>query len=159
MTLYEITDQYKQLVEMAEEVDPDVLADTLEGIEGELEEKAENYAKVIRTLEVDLQGIKGEVDRLTKRKKMIENNIDRIKRSLQEAMISVEKRKFKTQLFNFSIRKNPPSVRIIEGEVIPNDFWKQPSPVLDKESLKSYLKDNGNQEYAELVQTESLSIR
>ena len=50
-TLYELTGQYMDLMEMAEEADPDVLRDTLEGIEGEIEDKADNYAKVIRTLE------------------------------------------------------------------------------------------------------------
>ena len=32
-TLYELTGQYMDLMEMAEEADPDVLRDTLEGIE------------------------------------------------------------------------------------------------------------------------------
>ena len=39
------------LLDMAEEIDEEVFKDTLEGIEGELEIKADGYAKVIAELE------------------------------------------------------------------------------------------------------------
>ena len=46
-TLYELTGQFKELLEMieAEEMDLDTLRDTLEAIEGEIEYKADGYAK------------------------------------------------------------------------------------------------------------------
>ena len=55
MTLYELTNDYMNLLELAEDPDIDEQAflDTLEGIDGALEDKAEGYAKVIRTLEGD----------------------------------------------------------------------------------------------------------
>ena len=45
-TLYELTTQLQALLEMAEdpEIDAQVIADTMEGIEGELEVKADGYA-------------------------------------------------------------------------------------------------------------------
>ena len=67
MTLYELTGQYLELLDMAEDADPEVFADTLEGIDGEIEDKADNYAKVIRTLEGDVQSVKSEIDRLTEK--------------------------------------------------------------------------------------------
>ncbi len=41
-TLYELTDEYRQLLEMLEDPDedPEVIRDTMEGISGELEDKA-----------------------------------------------------------------------------------------------------------------------
>ena len=63
MTLYELTGQYLGLLYMADEVDPDILAGTLESIGGEIEEKADNYAKVIRNIEGDIQNINSEIDR------------------------------------------------------------------------------------------------
>ena len=159
MTLYELTEQYQQLVDMAEDVDAETLADTLEGIEGEIEDKADNYAKVIRTLEGDVQSVKAEIDRLTVQKQIMENNVRRIKESLQASMMATGKTKFKTQLFSFGIQKNPASVQLKEGVEVPAQFYKQPEPVLDKTALKNYLKENGAQDYAELVQTESLRIR
>ena len=56
-TLYEIAQDYLKLLEMAEEVDEEVFKDTLEGIEGELEIKADNYAKVITELENRAEGL------------------------------------------------------------------------------------------------------
>ena len=52
MTLYELTNDYAELLLMAEDpdTDPQAFADTLEGIEGAIEDKADGYAKVIRQI-------------------------------------------------------------------------------------------------------------
>lgn len=159
MTLYELTGQYLELLDMAQDADSEAFADTLEAIDGEIEEKADNYAKVIRTIEGDVQSVKTEIERLTVKKQTMENNVRRIKESLQTSMIATGKTKFKTQLFSFGIQKNPASVQLKEGAEVPAQFYRQPEPVLDKTALKNYLKENGAQDYAELVQTESLRIR
>ena len=47
-TLYEITGDYLRMLEMLEEeesIDPQAFKDTLDGIEGEFEIKADNYAR------------------------------------------------------------------------------------------------------------------
>lgn len=158
-TLYELTGQYMDLMEMAEEADPDVLRDTLEGIEGEIEDKADNYAKVIRTLEGQVDTIDAEISRLQSKKKAVKNSIDSIKSNLERSMIQTGKKKFKTDLFSFGIQKNPPTVSVKDESKIPGYFWKQKAPELDRAALKNYLKENGATEYAELVQSESLRIR
>lgn len=158
-TLYELTGQYMDLMEMAEEADPDVLRDTLEGIEGEIEDKADNYAKVIRTLEGQVDTIDAEISRLQSKKKAVKNSIDSIKSNLERSMIQTGKKKFKTDLFSFGIQKNPPTVSVKDESKIPGYFWKQKAPELDRAALKNYLKENGSTEYAELVQGESLRIR
>ena len=60
MTLYELTGQFLEVNEMAEngEIDEETMQDTLESIECEIEVKAENYAKVIRNLESDMESLK-----------------------------------------------------------------------------------------------------
>ena len=64
MTLYELTSDYLTLLEMAEDPDIDIQAfdDTLEGLEGEIEAKADGYAKVITTLNGDAALLKGQED-------------------------------------------------------------------------------------------------
>ena len=64
--IYEIVSDYLKIMQMMEdpELDPQTLADTMEGIEGELEIKAENYAKVMKNLEGDINSIKAEIERL-----------------------------------------------------------------------------------------------
>ena len=51
-TLYELTDEYKQLLDMLEDetVDPEILKDTLEAVDGEIEVKADGCAKLIKEL-------------------------------------------------------------------------------------------------------------
>ena len=60
--IYEIASDWFRVQEMMgdPELDPQTLADTLEAIEGELEVKAENYAKVMKNLEGDIVAIKAE---------------------------------------------------------------------------------------------------
>ena len=161
MTLYELTGQYLELLEMAEEedIDPKTLSDTLDGIDGEIEEKAENYAKVLRSISGEITSIQAEIDRLAARKSVMENNVKKIKTSLQEAMIATGKRKFSTNIFSFYIQKNPASVSVKDAAKVPKKFFKKLEPVLDKMALKEFLAENGPQKYAELVQTESLRIR
>ena len=55
MTLYELTNEYKRLYDMAEEMDlsPYDLMDTLDGMDEELSKKADGYGKVIRQMEAD----------------------------------------------------------------------------------------------------------
>lgn len=42
-SLRELMGQYTELIAIADEVDADVLADTIEGLEGEIEVKANGY--------------------------------------------------------------------------------------------------------------------
>lgn len=160
-TLYEIKGQFKELMEMADECNLTQadIKDTLEGLDYELEEKADAYAKVIRTLECDVDSVDAEIKRLTDKKKRIQNNIGSMKRSLESTMIELGKKKIKTHLFGFNIQKNPPSVNILDESKVPDNFRiKQPDKI-DKKSIIAELKETGNTDWAELVQTESLRIR
>ena len=117
MTLYELTNDYMNLLELAEDPDIDEQAfmDTLEGIDGALEDKAEGYAKVIRTLEGDAAACDAESKRLRNKKQAIERNIDRMKKALQYAMETTGKTKFKTPLFSFNIQKISVNARKTAG--------------------------------------------
>ena len=146
--LYELTQDYLQIMSMMEdpELDAQVLADTMEAVEGALEIKAENYAKVIRNLEGDILAIKSEVERLTNKRKALENNIRNMKEALQEAMILTDKQKFKTELFAFSIQKNAPSV-IIDAESIesvPEEYLRFKEPEIDKTAIKEAIVSGAN---------------
>ena len=132
-TLYKLTDDYLTLLEMAEDpdIDEQALRDTMEGIEGALEIKAEGYAKIIRMLEGDAAACDAESKRLRNKKQAIERNIDRMKKALQFAMQTTGKTKFKTALFSFGIQKNPASVVIDHAtgsRSRPNSTRRQSKP-------------------------------
>lgn len=107
-TLYELTNEFMELLDMLEdpEIEEQVVLDTLEGIDFELELKADGYAKVIKELEGSIETIKAEQTRLAKKKNTMEANIARLKNNLQDAMVKTGKTKFKTDLFSFNIQKN-----------------------------------------------------
>lgn len=143
-SIYELTQDYLQILSMLEdpELNPQTLADTMEGIEGEFEIKAENYAKVMKNLEGDILAIKTEIDRLTAKKKALENNIKNMKSTLQTAMETTGKTKFKTELFSFNIQKSAPAVVIDEQyiENIPDKYLKYKDPEIDKTAIKDAIQ-------------------
>jgi predicted DNA-binding protein YlxM (UPF0122 family) len=165
MTLYELTSDYLNLLELAEDPDIDEQAfmDTLEGIEGALEDKADGYAKVMRMLDGDAVTIKAEEDRLSTRRKTIENRIKRMKQSLQGMMELTGKTKFKTQLFSFNVQNNPASVVMDESDVanIPERFLKYKDPEIDRKAIKDAIKagDEDAMDIAHLEQTRGLRIK
>ena len=117
MRLYEITGDILTLQEMLEDsVEDEALTDTLEAVQGEYEFKLESYCKVIKNLEADIVGIKAEVDRLSGKRKVLENNIDRLKKAMFESMKATNTPKVKGQLFTVAIQKN--------GGVIPINYDK-----------------------------------
>jgi hypothetical protein len=117
---------------------------------------------VIRQITADTAGVTAEIERLTKLKKSMEGNVQRLKNNLQFAMEATGKTKFKTGLFSFGIQKNPPSVVMDEQylENIPEKYLVQQDPVIDKKKIKEDLKAGVDLEgIAHLEQTESLRIR
>lgn len=164
-TLYELTQEQMALLMMAEDpdVDPEVFADTLEAIDGEIEDKADAYAKVRATLLGESAALKAEIDRLTARKHSIDNNIDRMMESLKNSLLAVGKPKFKTTLFSFNIQKNPPKVVIDDPSRIPEAYLIPQEPKIDTAAIKNALKDADEaplwEGIARLEQGESLRIR
>lgn len=163
-SIYELTDDFLRIQDMMEdpELDPQTLADTFEAVDGELELKAESYAKVMKNLEGDLAGIKAEIDRLTAKKRAIENNIKNMKATLQSVMEVTGKTKFKTELFSFGIQKNAPSVVIDEQyiENIPEEYLKFREPEINKIAIKDAINNGVDLSgIAHLEQSQSLRIR
>lgn len=134
------------------------LNSALENIDDEIETKADNIAKVLRDFDGDIETLKSEEERLAKKRKAIENRQKQLKEYLQNAMLVLDKRNFKTDLFSFNIQKNAPSLRILDESKIPEDYYKIEKK-LNKNDLKEAVKNGLFEDAAELVQTESLRIR
>lgn len=160
-TMYELTSDYIAVLDMANNPDipPEVIADTLEGISGEIELKAENSAIIIKELEAEMLKLKTEEIRLSGKRKAIENNIEVIKQRLYNAMKLTGKEKFKTALFNFTIGKNPVKLVIDDESLIPKKYYVKQEPKLDAAKLKEDLKAGAVRKYAHLEQGESLRIK
>ncbi|MCL4922055.1 siphovirus Gp157 family protein [Streptococcus suis] len=156
--IYELTGIFKQIAEM-EGIDEETKLDTLESIDWteQFEEKVENTVKVIKNKEADVDQLKEEIDRLTKRKKSIENDITRLKTGLQGAFEITGHEKVKTLLFTVSLANNQPSV-VVDEDLLPKKYFIQtlkPDKTAIKESLKAGKKVKG----AVLKESRSLRIR
>jgi hypothetical protein len=160
-TLYDLTGEWLELYDMADdpEMDADMWFDTIEGLEGEIEDKADGYAKVIAQLNADAAAIKAEEERLYGRRKTIENRVASMKSRLQQMMELTGKTKFKTTLYSFGIQKNPASVVIDDESKVPAEFWIAQDPKLNKSAIKELLSTGEICEYAHLEQGQSLRIR
>lgn len=164
-TLYELTGQMLQLQDILAEEDNEeyvqTVLDTMEGLDFEIELKADNYARIIRNLTADVEGLKTEIDRLSSRKKSVENNIAALKTRLEYSMIQLGKEKFKTELFSFGIQNNPPKVVIDEPDLIPSAYLIPQPPKPDVAKIKEYLNGEGKgfELWAHIEQGRSLRIR
>lgn len=158
-TLYELTDNYQHVLEIAEQLDEETLKDTLDSLDDAIDSKAENSAKVIRELEGNINALTSEIQRLNERKTALNNNVRFLKEYLQNEMEKVGKDKIKSDLFTVGIQNNPPSVRVEDERKIPRDYFAPQDPKLDKTKLKDELKRGKEIEGAELRQTRGLRIR
>ena len=165
-TLFELTQDYRQVLDMADdpEIDPQAIIDTLDSIKGEIEDKADGYARVIAELQAESEAIKKQVERLTARAKTIDNNVKAMKERLKDAMIATGKTKFKTELFSFSVRNNggkTPLVFNVDPGDLPEEFRKTKVSYLpDDEAIRGFLDDGNTSEFfAYGVRGQNLSIR
>lgn len=164
-TLFELTGQMQALLALMEDpdTDPQIVEDSLEAVSCEIEVKADGYARVRAELMFTSAALKAEIDRLTARKRAIDNNIDRMMESLKNSLIAARKPKFKTDLFSFNIQKNPPKVVIEDPSRIPEGFLIPQPPKVDTAAIKNALKDADEaplwEGIARLEQGESLRIR
>ncbi|ADE87517.1 gp157-like protein [Deep-sea thermophilic phage D6E] len=159
MKLYELTENYAKLLEMAEEMDTDAIVDTLEALQEAIEDKAENIAKLIRNLEADVKVIRDEEKRLAERRQVIENKVERLKSYLQEQLETAGLQKVKRPTITVSIQNNPPSVDVIDETLIPADFLIPQPAKVDKKSILERLKNGEAIPGVTLKQTKGVRIR
>jgi transcriptional regulator of heat shock response len=159
MRLYEISQNYSQLLDMVDVLDEETFRDTLQAIEEALEDKVENMAKFIRCLEADAKAIKEEEQRLADRRKALENRVSSVNEYLQNQMEVAGLDKVKRPTVTVSIQNNPPSVEIADESLIPSDYMiPQPSKI-DKKSILSALKEGLVIEGCSMKQGRSVRIK
>jgi hypothetical protein len=159
MKLYEISENIQELINMIDDIDDQTFNDTMESLQLELHDKADNYAKVIKVLEGEINTIKNEVERLGTMKKARENKIEWLKSTLEEAMIHADDKKFKTELFTFGIQRNPAKLTFETEEFIPLEYYVEQKPKLDNTKLKEDIKSGKIIKGVSLIQGEGLRIR
>lgn len=155
-TLYELKEMYLNLMDL--DLEGEELGKALENIDDEIEAKAENYAGLIKNLEAEAEAYKKEIERMSKIKKSLESRASLLKSNLEQAMIELDKKKFKTNLFSFNIQRNAPGIKILDEDKIPKEFIEYEKRI-KKNDLKKAIKEGLETDAAILVESESLRIR
>lgn len=155
-TLYELTGQFLDIYNM--DLDDETKADTLESIDwnSDYEDKVENYIKVIKNNEADIEARKNEIKRLTELNRADERKNERLKEVLKESMDLTGHERVDTSLFKVSFRK---SEAVEVDDLLLPEAYKVATYKPDKKRLKEDLKNGLEILGAELVERKNLSIR
>lgn len=158
--LYEISQSYLNILDLLEdeEENKELFQHALGMIDDAFETKAENIAKVLNAIKGNIEIVKAEEKRLYDRRKAMENKMGWLKKYLEDEMIAIDKKKFKTDLFSFGIQKNPPSLDISSEDNIPEEYYELTRSLIRKELLKD-MKEGLVIDGVGLKQSESLRIR
>jgi len=157
MNLHKLTEQYIQIQD--EDLPDDVLADTLEAMEGEIEIKGENLAKVIEKINYDIDTLKAHKANIDKRIKARVNKIESIKNYLRENMEATGIKKLQSPLFTINCVEGRNMVNIVNEDELDDDYVTVKvvtSP--DKKKILEDLKQGVDVKGATLAKTKS-SIR
>jgi hypothetical protein len=150
MTLYDIKGEFLSLYELAtEENDEQAFADTLEGLKGELEVKANGYVQVIKQLEMEQDECDKIIAAFKAKKETRANNVKRMKLALIMAMDAAEVDTLPAGDYTLKIVKNGGLQPLkIDGDV-PDNFTKvRIEP--DNDLIRKALNDGEELSFAHL---------
>ena len=152
-TLYDIQGEYLTLLSYADDIeDPQPFLDTLESIQGELEVKADNYGIVISEINAAVKKYAAEIERLTKKKEFMENNVKAMKDRLKSAMelMEVKDGTLQTEHYKFKICKNGGKQALnVDEEHVP-DNYKRVVYETDTDRIRKELEGGAELPFAKL---------
>lgn len=161
MKLYELSQQYAQLIALLEDEDADVelIEGTIEAVEEAFHLKAENLAKVIRDFQSDADAIKEEAKRLAERSRAIEKKTDKLKEYLLQQMVMTNTDKIAGKFFTISTRKST-SVNVESLDQVPETFKNVKTEIVaDKRAIAEALKNGEVIPGCTLNENKSLQIK
>ena len=143
LSLYEITNAFPALMESEEITEEDK-----NKIEAELtmllQQKSQNIIGYTKNIELTIEAMKEEEDRISSNRKALENKLTRFKQYVKECMENNGITKIETGLGTLSIAKSPVSVEIINEDAIPSEFKQEiVTTKIDKTAIKNHFKETG----------------
>ncbi len=163
-SLYDIAAEYRAAADKLADLDLDeqTITDTLEGMSGALEVKAQNVVIFARNLEVTAAAIKEAEAAMAARRKAMENRAAGLRRYALSSMQVAGVQSIECPYFKLSVRKNPPSVEVFDAAQIPTQFMRVPDPpppAPDKKAITEAIKAGQEVPGARLVSGERLEVR
>lgn len=140
MKLYEIADNYKNLLELLDsgEVDKNLVEEALSLVEEDIKDKVNSICKIIKENELLVSNIDEEIKRLQQLKKTKNNNISLLKDYLSSELQRMNIKKIDSGIFKVSFRKST-SVNILDEDMIPEEYISE--TIVKKISKADILKE------------------
>lgn len=154
MKLYQLQEQIRAILDDAENPDANIdqLGKKLEKTQIDFDKKMESCACVLQELGGDVDTLKAEIDRLTNRKKALENNVDGLKDYMRHNMEALGITKVKTAKFTITLGKPGETVAVEDPKLLPKDYQRITISA-DKTALKKPLQAGEVIQGASLVQS------
>lgn len=162
--LYELTEAYVDLLSQIEDcTNPDeeaAIAARIDAISDDIARKGEAFARLIRNLECDSTGFAAEIKRLTQRKKVADNMIERLKGNILFSMGIAGATELHTTIGKWKVQKNPASAVILDEKSVPEEFTVPQPPKIMKSMILAHWRETGEiPDGCDIVQTEGVRFR
>tara|TARA_R110000868_G_scaffold154816_1_gene381068 strand:+ start:228 stop:734 length:507 start_codon:yes stop_codon:yes gene_type:complete len=143
--LWEISENFRsmQLLAESDDLPPEVIRDTLEGIEGDWEDKAEAVAAYIQNIEAAAEAKAEAAKAMQARAKMLEKRADSLRQYLLLQFQFMGKTRVERPAFTLILKNNPQSVVIDDETVVPVQYLvipPPPPPKPDKKAIGAAIK-------------------
>lgn len=160
MKLYDIDERYRELAEKVTEQDGELLDGDWEALDENqisFEQKADNYAGLIKEIEAEIECLKEAVARQLERVKKKQNTIDYLKNRLMQSMVLRGKDKLETLNAVIGFRKSQ-AVRISDESKLPKEFIKTEEKA-DTAAIRAALLSGKTVDGAELVTNKNIQVK
>lgn len=145
--LYEISAQYASILDAVERAENEdeacELLDELAEIGDALENKAEQFIRIIKVKEAEEAAFKAEEDRLSRKKKAAENVVERLKKAMLDAMQLTGQKEIKTSIGKWRVQNNPWSCEVVNIDKVPMEYHIRQEDKIDKAGLLKYFALTG----------------
>lgn len=132
----------QQLLETSDDITPEMIADTMEGIEMALADKLDAAYIHVRNLDGQAKTCDEEAKRLADRKKSFENRAKSIKQYVLDCLLTAGLDKLKTTTNTFTARKGVASVIIDNEAILPDEMVTVQTLVApDKKTIKEAIEN------------------
>ncbi|MBU5384791.1 siphovirus Gp157 family protein [Citrobacter cronae] len=130
-----------QLLESSDELTPEMITDTLEGIEGELADKLDAIMVIARNNLGNAKTCDEEMKRLAERKKSFENKDKTLRKYILSCLLAANLDNLKTPKNSFTARKGSVSVVIDNENLLPDELVTVQTIVApDKKAIKEAIE-------------------
>lgn len=140
--LYELVGEYLSLMEAFEsgEMSDTECGERLRAVDGDINHKILNMARMKKNIDSDLEGIKKERQRLQAREKTLQNQADGLKSYMKLCMEAVGTVRVKDEVLTVRIQNTGGRVKEVEEDAIPAEYWIAQPPTLDKQIILEKLR-------------------